>query len=67
MISLSDPQLKLLMEAARSLEPERRDTFMRRCAAMLELRGRWFADADVAAVAQLALVGLHHPRRAEAR
>ena len=59
MVSLSDSQLRTVMETARALQPERRDVFLQRITAMLRLRGR-FTDADVADVAQLALCGLVH-------
>jgi hypothetical protein len=38
---------KAVMAAAHGLEPERRDLFLQRCAAMLRLQGV-FDDADVA-------------------
>ncbi len=57
MISLSDRQLSVLMQAARSLPPSRRDLFLRRAGAMLKLRGR-FNDRDVGEIAELALVRL---------
>ena len=57
MVSLSDNQLKIVMDAAGSLAPERRDTFLQRCGAMLRMRGR-FTDADVAEVTRLAMAGL---------
>ena len=55
MVSLSDSQLAAVMDAARPLPVERRDTFS--CSgscAMLKMRGR-FTDDDVADVVQLAL------------
>ena len=57
MVSLSDPQLKTVMDAAAALAPERRSVFLERCGAMLRMRRR-FTDGDVADVAQLALCGL---------
>ena len=57
MISLTDTQLAVVMDAARTLPVERRDTFLQRVGAMLRVRGR-FTDADVADVAKLALTGL---------
>jgi hypothetical protein len=60
MISLSDHQLKVVMAAAAGIDPDRRDVFLQRVAAMLKLRGR-FSDADVADVAKLALTGLALP------
>jgi hypothetical protein len=59
MISLSDHQLRIVMDAAAAIMPERRDTFLQRCGAMLKLRGR-FTDADVQDVVGLALCGLVH-------
>jgi hypothetical protein len=59
MISLSDAQLQTVMQAAAGIDPERRDIFLQRCAAMLKLRGR-FTDSDVADVTRLALCGLSH-------
>ena len=57
MVSLSDPQLKNVMDAALALAPERRDIFLQRVGAMLRMRRR-FTDADVQDVARLALCGL---------
>jgi hypothetical protein len=59
MVSLSDGQLTAVMDAARTLPIERRDTFLQRCGAMLRMRGR-FSDGDVTDVVQLALTGLAH-------
>ncbi|MGA8388534.1 MAG: hypothetical protein WB769_11465 [Pseudolabrys sp.] len=59
MIGLTDTQLKIIMQAARVMPVEKRDTFLQRIAAMLALRGRdRFTDTDVADVAQLAMAGL---------
>lgn len=57
MLGLTDNQLRVVMDAAKTLPVERRDTFLQRCGAMLKLRGR-FTDDDVADVARLALAGL---------
>jgi hypothetical protein len=57
MISLSDSQLDVVMTAATSIAPERRDIFLQRIGAMLKLRHR-FNDDDVAEVTALALCGL---------
>jgi hypothetical protein len=57
MLALTDPQLKIVMAAARAVQPDRRDLFLQRCAAMLKLKGR-FDDHDVAKVAALAACGL---------
>ena len=59
MIGLTDIQLKIVMNAARLLPVEKRDTVLQRIAAILALRGRGrFTDTDVADVAQLAMAGL---------
>ncbi len=59
MIGLTDYQLGVVMNAARSVPVEKRDTFLQRIAAMLAMRGRGrFTDTDVADVANLALCGL---------
>jgi hypothetical protein len=47
------------MDAARGIDPERRDVFLQRVGAMLRFRGR-FTDDDVADVAGLARCGLAH-------
>ena len=65
MLSLSDVQLAIVVEAAGALDPERRDVFLERCAAMLKLRGR-FSDADVSDVVQLAAHGLAQQRHSAA-
>lgn len=57
MVSLTDPQLKIVMTAANAVPVERRDIFLQRVGAMLKVRGR-FTDADVADVAKLAIAGL---------
>jgi hypothetical protein len=59
MISLTDYQLKIVMDAARLMPVEKRDLYLQRIAAMLALRGR-FSDSDVADVARLAASGLAH-------
>jgi hypothetical protein len=52
-------KLKIVMQAARLVPVEKRDTFLQRIAAMLAWRGRGrFTDTDVADVAQLAMAGL---------
>ena len=59
MIGLTDTQLrKIVMDVARLLPVEKRDTFLQRIAAMLALRGRGrVTDTDVTG---LALTGLAH-------
>src|SRR5512132_350856 len=47
-VSLSDGQLRVIMVAARALEPEKRDVYLRRVGALLNLRGQ-FGDNEVAA------------------
>jgi hypothetical protein len=59
MIGLTDYQLRVVMNAARSVLVEKRDIFLQRIAAMLAMRGpRSIYDTDVADVAQLAMAGL---------
>ena len=41
MVSLTDRQLAAVMDAARTLPVERRDTFLQRVGAMLKMRGRF--------------------------
>jgi hypothetical protein len=61
MIALTDSQLKVVMDAARTLPVEKRDVYLKRIAAMLALRGRGhFGDGDVHEVTALALCGLVH-------
>ena len=57
--TLTARQLQIVVDAARTLAPEKRDTFLRRILAVLNLRGR-FTDDDVADAAQRALTGLAH-------
>ena len=59
MIALTDFQLKTLMAAAAGIAPERRQMFLERVAAMLNVRRR-FDDRDVAEISKLALCGLVH-------
>ena len=59
MLSLSDQQLRSVMDAAARVAADRRDVFLQRVGAMLTLRGR-FNDSDVSEVAQLPLTGLIH-------
>ena len=49
MISLTDAQLDIVMNAARDLPPEKRNVFLERVIAVLQRRGR-FNDADVGSV-----------------
>jgi hypothetical protein len=59
MLGLTDNQLRVVMDAAKTLPVERRDTFLQRVGAMLRMRGR-FTDSDVTDVVTLALTGLAH-------
>ena len=59
MLGLTDNQLQSVMDAARTLPVERRDTFLQRVGAMLRMRGK-FSDGDVTDVVTLALTGLAH-------
>ena len=59
MLGLTDNQLRVVMDAAKTLPVERRDTFQQRVGAMLRMRGR-FSDNDVTDVVTLALTGLAH-------
>jgi hypothetical protein len=56
-ISLSDRQLRIVMDGARRLSPEKRFLLCERVTAQLELRGR-FNDTDVVEAVQAALRGL---------
>jgi len=58
MLALNDSQLKLVMAAAGGLEVEKRDLFLQRVAAKLELRGHRFTDVDLETAIRLALTGL---------
>ena len=59
-LALTDTQMKIVMDGARSLPVDKRDLYLQRIAAMLELRRKRFGnlDSDVLDVAQLALSGL---------
>ena len=59
MVSLTDNQLKIITDAARTIPMKRRDIFLQRAGAMLRMRGR-FTDSDVADVVKLAMAGLVH-------
>jgi Mg-chelatase subunit ChlI len=61
MVSLSDNQLKIIMDTAADIDADRRDQYLQRIGAMLAMRGRGhFNDADVSEVARLASCGLVH-------
>lgn len=58
MISLSDRQLDIVSDAARALPVEKRDVYLQRVSAILQVRHGRFGDADVAAAAQTAVDSL---------
>jgi hypothetical protein len=58
MFALSNAQLALVMTAAGGLPVEKRSVFLERVAARLQLRGFHFADVDLGAAIQAALMGL---------
>jgi hypothetical protein len=60
-LSLTDHQLKTIMDAARAIDRDRRDVYLQRIEAMLRVRHR-FDDSDVTEVAALASCGLVHQR-----
>ena len=58
---LTDRQLELVMRAASSVPPEKRDTFLQRIAARLQAVGlRHPTDDDVASALRKAVEGLVH-------
>jgi hypothetical protein len=57
-ISLTDYQLRLLMQAARRLAIEKRSTLLHRVMAQLTLRTGWIRDGDVVEAIRIALQGL---------
>jgi len=59
MLSLSGPQLEIVMEAAAGVPVEKRGQFLERLAAMLAMR-RPFSAVDVSEIIKLALTGLTH-------
>jgi hypothetical protein len=59
MVSLSDSQLKIVMDVAATIAPDRRPVFLERCGAMLKVRGI-FTDADLRDIVRLATAGLVH-------
>lgn len=58
-IALTDQQLTTVMQTAKNLSPDKRDTFLQRIAATLQ-RQRQFNDDDVARACTMALAGLVH-------
>jgi hypothetical protein len=56
-LPIATSELKTVMATAAQLPQTKRDIFLQRCAAMLEMRNR-FSDSDVADVARLAMAGL---------
>ena len=59
MISLTDRQMKLVTERAALLPVEKREVFLQRIAAQLNLQWK-FDDAAVAKAASGAIIGLLH-------
>jgi hypothetical protein len=55
MFSLSGPQLKIVMEAARGVSVQKRSVFLERVAALVNVRG---PDDDLTEVTKLAGTGL---------
>jgi len=68
---LTDRQLAVVVAAAKPLPPEKRDAFLKRFSAMLEMRtrGRRINDVDVSSCATLGQTGLQQqfsaPRNAQ--
>ena len=58
MISLSDRQLQIVMHAAAPLPIEKREIFLWRVSARLQLMRGQFSDADVGVAIRAALFGL---------
>jgi hypothetical protein len=60
MLNLSDRQLDVVMKAAGTLPVEKRELFLQRLSAMVDVRcgGRKPGDVDVTAISKLALEGL---------
>ena len=61
MLSLSDQQLKIVMDRAAMLPIEKSELFLQRLAAQLKLRWK-YDDATVSAAVSSALIGLLHER-----
>jgi hypothetical protein len=61
---MSDQQLRVVMDVAATIDPERRDEFLQRVASALRIRYR-FNDIDVIEITQTSLVGLVHARTPE--
>jgi hypothetical protein len=60
MLALTDSQMHAVMDVAKTLPVEKRDLFLQRLGAMLELRGHRYADRHLQELAQLAACGLVH-------
>jgi hypothetical protein len=58
MLALTDSQLQIVMDAAQPLPVDKRETFLWRVSARLQLQRRQFDDDDVATAVRAALVGL---------
>jgi len=65
MISLSDTQLDIVSALARDVPVEKRDVFLQRVAAHLQIRLGRYSDDDVAAAARMALTSLEISNRPE--
>jgi hypothetical protein len=61
MVSLSDYQLKTVMQTAADIDPAKRDIFLQRLGTMVELKGR-VDGRDIAEFCKLASAGLIHHR-----
>jgi hypothetical protein len=60
MLTLSEPQIEIVMNAAGGLPAEKRGLFVERVAARLQLSGTRFTAADLDAAVRLAMQGLSH-------
>ena len=60
MLALTDAQLQSVMTVAGGLPVEKRDTFLQRVAARLQLHGPNFSDTDLDDAVHRALYGLIH-------
>jgi hypothetical protein len=60
MLILSEPQIEIVMTAASGLPAEKRDLFVERVAARLQLNGTRFTAADLDTAVSLAMQGLSH-------
>jgi len=58
MLTLTDSELKIVQDAARMIQVDRRSIFMERVAAMRRFRSR--SDEDLKEIVRLAAAGLNH-------